>query len=367
MRAFRQGAERPLLIDMRPLAPPTSGRSARLPRRRFLAHFGLTLASPAVLMRCGQAAEAALPPVPAYLQRAGYYAIKLDRDENNHFLLEARLGPQKTTLLVDTGWTFTSAARRLLRDFATVQQLGTRLEPALAGLDWKSAHLVGTLALDQAEFTNQPVFETTTDTGDAKRWEGILGMDFLARSHAIIDCLTGWICVRGAPPSDAVAAAVAGTLDRSGYAGCRLERTGALVFACGSRLNGKPVSLLVDTGATYSVLHRDTADRLKLARQEGVGILRGVGSIGSVGFDTARVRTWEVGEAVAKGVGVGVTNLAPWFAGERTGRGAGDKSAPAVPFDGLLGADHLYQFGAIIDCHHHRLWVDRDRMAGRPR
>ena len=36
---------------------------------------------------------------------------------------------------------------------------------------------------------------------------------------------------------------------------------------------------------------------------------------------------------------------------------------PLVELDGLLGVDHLFAFGALIDCRRRQLWVSRERMA----
>jgi hypothetical protein len=70
-----------------------------------------------------------------------------------------------------------------------------------------------------------------------------------------------------------------------------------------------------------------------------------------------------LGEIVARGVSVGVTDLSGWTLSKKEAEKAREEGKETIEWDGFLGAEHLYLFGAIIDCRQRRMWVDKARMA----
>ncbi len=335
-----------------------------LSRRGFLSRTGFGVAALAGLPSIAFAAERKLPPVAAYLQRAGYYPLKLDRDDNNNLLVKGRLGEQQTTFMVDTGWTVTSAEHRLLKGCKTFGEMGVRLDDDAWGLlDWKEAYLIDSIRLSEAEFLNQPVLADSMKTGDRKAWHAVLGLDFLLRNHAIIDCLTGWLCLRGTKPDTAICQAISETMIRSGYAEVPLTPPDGFRLLCQPHFNEQAVRLLVDAGAIFSVLDPSAADKLKLPRRETGWKISGVGKSRESELRGVRISTWAFGDSVAKNMGVGVASLAQWFISSTGPRKGGKTDREWLVADGLLGADHLFEFGVVIDCRQRRMWVNKERMA----
>jgi predicted aspartyl protease len=96
----------------------------------------------------------------------------------------------------------------------------------------------------------------------------------------------------------------------------------------------EPVTLLLDTGTTYTMLTPETARRagLRLTRQRPMGLLKVVGGQ-QVRFPLVSIAELAMGEAVVKNLQVGILAA---FPGTR-------------PVDGLLGGDFLGHFTLTLD------------------
>ena len=102
----------------------------------------------------------------------------------------------------------------------------------------------------------------------------------------------------------------------------------------------EPVTLLLDTGTTYTMLTPETARRagLQPTRHRSQGLLKVVGGQ-EVRFPLVPVATLAMGEAVVKNLQVGILAT---FPGTR-------------PVDGLLGGDFLEHFTLTLDYRTRRL------------
>lgn len=102
----------------------------------------------------------------------------------------------------------------------------------------------------------------------------------------------------------------------------------------------EPVTLLLDTGTTYTMLTPETARRagLQLSRSRPRGLLKVVGGQ-EVRFPLVPVAALAMGEAVVKNLQVGILEA---FPGTR-------------PVDGLLGGDFLEHFTLTLDYRARRL------------
>jgi clan AA aspartic protease (TIGR02281 family) len=185
---------------------------------------------------------------------------------------------------------------------------------------------------------------------DAPLVDGILGGNFLQYFTMTLDYATSRLRLawkespRTAPPTPA-AAPVAG---RSAVP-IRIVRNHVLVRAV---LNHQePVTLLLDTGATRTILTPTTAQRLGMSPTADTPrrTLRVAdGQLHEVPLIQLSALT--VGEATAENLQVGVSVLFP-----RTS---------AV--DGLLGGDFLEQFSIIIDRITHQMWLEPQQVVRSP-
>jgi len=113
----------------------------------------------------------------------------------------------------------------------------------------------------------------------------------------------------------------------------------------------EPVTLLLDTGTTYTMLTPETARRAGLhpTRHRPLGLLKVVGGQ-QVQFPLMPITTLAMGEAVVKNLQVGIMAA---FPGTR-------------PVDGLLGGDFLEHFTLTLDYRAKRLQLT-PALSGRRR
>ena len=113
-------------------------------------------------------------------------------------------------------------------------------------------------------------------------------------------------------------------------------------------VNGTAVRLMVDTGASHTLLDTTTTERLGLIVGEGGSTTTGVGGTGMTYAQTyvndLRFGTLEFGEALLLVVDLGHVNTS-------LEKGMGGR------IDGILGIDVLRQRHAIIDCGKSMLYL----------
>jgi predicted aspartyl protease len=248
------------------------------------------------------------------------------------------------TLLLDTGATHTfltpDTAKRFgisptsdaLKRTTTVVG-GRQVEFPLVQL---STVAVGTAVVENLEAGILASFP------DAPLVDGILGGSFLKHFTLTLDHATSRLRLTPkdpplAAPSSTVSAAVAG---RSAVP-IRIVHHLVLVRAV---LNHKePVTLLIDTGATHTILTPNTVQRLGLSPMADTPrrTLRVAdGQLHEVPL--VQLAALTVGEATVENLQVGVSVLFP--------------RAPAV--DGLLGGDFLEQFRMTLDRTTRQMWLE---------
>src|SRR5262249_19311266 len=104
----------------------------------------------------------------------------------------------------------------------------------------------------------------------------------------------------------------------------------------------EPVTLLLDTAASYTLLTPALAQRLGLRPTANAHVRRLTKADGqSHNVPFVRCHALAVGEAVVEQLPVGITDVLP--------------EAPAV--DGLLGVDFLARFTVTLDRATHQLWL----------
>ncbi len=274
----------------------------------------------------GQAAAAG--GVADIFPRLGYDQIELRRTGENHLFLFGQVNGHKRSCLVDTGWSLTTLQ-------AEPHSPGTAVE---------------TLKLGRTTFPNQPVrTERIVFNGQPAAFDVVLGLDFLRRNFAVLDCGRRRLFTRRAALPDEAQRDLEAALRGAGFReiGLRLQPVPALTLA--ARVNGEPLEMLLDSGAVWSCVDQRQCARLKLKPLASAARVTGAGKTGQRGVAVAEVRSLQLGEVELKDSTLALFDLADW------GFAAPDKALSEV--QGILGGDLLAATGAIIDLHRLKLWL----------
>jgi hypothetical protein len=194
-----------------------------------------------------------------FLKLYAYFPVQFQRDDNEPFLLAASIGGKKVKLIVDTGCGFTTIDPRSAPNAKTLRELGSKLHDSLLGeISEPSVLLLADLAVGPAHFFNQPARpETLSAEHVTLRFDGLLGVDFLARNFCIIDCGGRQIFFRGAKPTHEQQIGIEKSLRDSGYTATPIQPGKRLIL--NGTIRGQPAGWIVDTGARYTFLGRERA------------------------------------------------------------------------------------------------------------
>jgi predicted aspartyl protease len=285
------------------------------------------------------------------LRRLGYQQIELRRSGENRLFLFGKLDGRKHSVLVDTGWSFTTVSTNAAERLKPQHELELQAGSSFPGTNMHSAAvLLNSLRLGRVAFTNQPALvQDMVFNGRRAPFDVVLGCDFLIRNFAVIDCLNRRLYARRQGPSKEQQTEFENDLRQSGLLPVELRRTVPLALACPARLNGEPVELLVDTGAVWSCLDVDLAKSLGLKLLPTPRQISGTGATGRRGFAVAKVHSIELGGAAMRSLNFAVLELGDW--------GLAAPGAPLAGVRGIIGGTELAAYHAIIDCHGLRLWL----------
>jgi predicted aspartyl protease len=260
--------------------------------------------------------------------RLGYEPIALRRTAENHLFLLGQVNGRKRSCLVDTGWSFTTAQ-------------------ADKSLPMSPPEI---LKLGRTTFTNQPVrAEKVFFNGQHASFDVVLGLDFLGRNFAVLDCGNRRLFTRRAALSDAAQRDFDDTLRRAGYCEIELQFKTPPALTLVARMNGEPVELLLDSGAVWSCVDERQCARLGLKPMPSAARITGAGATGRRSVAVADVKSLQLGVVELKDHTLALFDLADW------GFAAPDQALSEV--QGILGGDLLAATRAVIDCHRLKLWL----------
>ena len=152
-----------------------------------------------------------------------------------------------------------------------------------------------------------------------------------------------WLLTPASPAAATPAedAPLEGFLRPQGYATVALRRSVGPHLEVSAKINGMSGRFLVDTGAQITVVDARSLKKFHLtAVKTGVRVIGAVGGPGER-IEAALAGTLRVGPCEASPFLLGVSDLGALNQGRPRGGG---------PFDGILGADVLQNFGIVIDC-----------------
>ena len=129
-------------------------------------------------------------------------------------------------------------------------------------------------------------------------------------------------------------------LEQNGYTRVPLSRSGIGHFHTEGTLNGRPISVLVDTGAGSTVFSLDIARELglRLTKLEMWGGGAGAAQLDVYGIREARFRLGRLMPTLAMLLAMDLTHVNQAASLRRSG-----------PIDAVLGADVLEAHSAVID------------------
>jgi len=283
--------------------------------------------------------------------RLGYAPIELRRTGENHLFLFGRLNGRRRSVLVDTGWSFTTVSTNAGRQLKTQGEPGVTLGDPFIGTNKNSSVvLLDNLKLGRVEFTNQPALvQNMVLNGRRAPFDAVLGCDFLMRNYAVLDCLNQRLYVRHIAPAGPQQNELEEALRRGGFVAVPLNRKEPLALTASAWVNGERVEMLVDSAAPWSCVDVLQYERLRLKLAPSPARITGVGRTGTRGVSAATVKSFRLADVDVKITNVAVFDLADW------GFAASDAALGEV--HGILGGDALNAVGAIIDCRALKLWV----------
>jgi predicted aspartyl protease len=316
------------MIASLPVIMKSAGRMPAGPTARM----AVLLACIAPLSIFGATKNRSSVPLP------GYKAVRVHYGPMNKMIMSVRINGQPADLLVDTG------SNQLILDAEAAQLFGVR--PSQRGLRYirftqiqgqsLPVGFVQNISAGSMNFGSSLVTlrkSSHADTGSGAL-DGILGLNILFRHKALINCRTKLVFFKVDQARRINLGSVA-AYEKFTRIPIRREGTGALTVPCSIR--GRPMRLLVDTGAFVTLLHEGFAKSLGLAA-EPTRISAEFGRAGSKRISAAKINDLKIGMFRLPPEKFGIAPL-PQFALQQ-----GD-----TKIAGILGIDTLYNCHAIID------------------
>jgi hypothetical protein len=167
--------------------------------------------------------------------------------------------------------------------------------------------------------------------------DGILGVDVLFATKAIMDCKEQVLILKIDPE---VPGNVPG-LDLRGFHKIRMDVSEGFNLYVNSSINGTRTRLLVDTGAVMTTLHLPLIRQLRIPYYETPFTSSGVNRKEDA-VNVAEIRRFSVGSLDVIDKAIGVADLG-WLVRPRV------RGQSSLPFAGLLGGEILKAHHGIID------------------
>ena len=268
--------------------------------------------------------------------------VGLTRSLGNHLFVPVLINDHPAWFVVDTGAALSivdsTKAKALGLPIGGSVYLPKRIEvnSRVVPVAFVKALRVGSrdLGAGPVALTDLSEFRTQLKGSNAVNMDGIIGLDILQWTNAVIDCRNQRIYFESTEDHSGKEAVRAARRNGSHRVPLNITKSGALEVE--GRLARSAYSFVVDTGGFATLIP------LQVARETGVAIVGTTANAKGI-HSTAR----PVGVAVASEVALGKYSLGPMVVGV-TGLPNGPDDLTR-PFGGLLGADFLIGHNAIID------------------
>ena len=297
----------------------------------------------ATLLIVAEISPAASPQPVKLVDR--FEVLPLTRSWQNQLLVHARINGKPAVLMVDSGAPATLISSKR-REILHLEKIGTHsglpTSVIVNGVADKLA-ILHNLELGGLDIVDMPVVLTNVSSPPRvakmvreKEIDGILGVDVLFATKAVMDCKDQVLILNRYPEIATNETA----LDLRGFHKMPIYVSDGYNLFVNSSINGKRTQLLVDTGAVVTTLHRPLIRQLRIpcyaTSITSSGINRKEDEV-----DVARIRRLSVGSINVYEKAIGVADL-KWLFPE-------SGSPESRPIAGLLGAELLKAHHGIID------------------
>jgi predicted aspartyl protease len=281
------------------------------------------------------------------LVEKGYTPLTLKR-AGNHFYVSCKLNGRSVNLVVDTGAGATVIASGTLKSLGvplTERQGNVYGFLGLAGKNIKVGEIkdfqvgpyqAGVQPMGAWDFSHH-----ISPRGSSM--DGLLGIDFLHRHQAVIDCFRMHLFLK--PPSaPSSSAALNAGLKAGGATEIPMQYVAYRGLTVPARINDRSGSLVIDTGMTHTVLSQQAIARLNMPLASAARLERAGWAMQDVGrnaraFQITQFKTMEIGNFSVPSQWVFVGDFS------HSNKGRTDNV-----FFGYLGQDLLACYVGIIDC-----------------
>jgi predicted aspartyl protease len=247
-----------------------------------------------------------------FLEHQGFGGSPLQRRFGNHLFVTTMMNGRSTALMIDTGCPFT------LIDRASARRIGLRIQETKSHVVWVKGNgerygvsKLATLAMGNCTFTNVPV--QVADAGQINliarpHLDGLFGAHEMAKFGMIVDCARQMIYVNPKGPSGATTQKLAQFLGAKGFTRIPMRFNPGHHLEIDAAINGHPVRLTVDTGASTTLLSAPVASASgtslspRLSRGgEGIGSVQQL-ALGNLVVNNAEVVVAKVDKFVGAGL-----------------------------------------------------------------
>ena len=285
----------------------------------------------------------------------GYTPLTLKR-AGNEFYVSCKLNGRSASLVVDTGAGSTVIGPGILKSLGMSLTKGEDNVYGMMGWAGKNikAGEIKDFQVGPYQAGAHPV--GAWDFSFAGRaagpsMDGLLGIDFLHRHQAVIDCFQMHLFLKS-PSASSTSAALSAGLRAGGCAEIPMRPVSHRGLTVPARINGRSGYLVVDTGAAYTLLSQHAIAGLKMQAAALAGF--GKFAVKDVGKNVSRVNkahftTMEIGSFSVPSQWVLVGDLPH----------STDGGTENV-FFGYLGHDLLACYVGVIDCGALKLFLRFD-------
>lgn len=298
----------------------------------------------------------------------GYTPLTLKR-AGNAFYVSCKLNGRSASLIVDTGAGSTVISSGILKSLGMSLTKGEDNVYGAMGLAGKNINAgeikdfqvgpyqAGAQAVSAWDFSYQQSGRSSTlgshvASGVNSRMDGLLGIDFLHRHQAVIDCFPMHLFLKS-PSAPSTSATLSAGLKAGGCTEIPMTPMSHRGLTVPARINGRSGYLVVDTGAALTVLsqHAIAGLNMRLASASRFWTQLGLQDVGKnvTVLQKAHFTTMEIGNFSVPPQWVAVADLPHSKSG-------GTENV----FFGYLGHDLLACYVGIIDCAALKLFLRFD-------
>ncbi len=296
----------------------------------------------------------ALPPMLHARGNARFEALPLVRSRQNHLMVRALINGKPAWLTIDSGAPVSAIALQRQKYFrlgpvSADSNLPTRVQ--INGT-FNNVAIARELRLGGLTLVDEPV--VTVDLGEPARAarrahereiDGVIGADILFPTQAVLDCQRQLLILRTNP---GLPGKMPG-FDLHGLQAVPIQVSDDFNLYVKGSINGRPATLMVDTGSFTTLLHRSFVRKMRIATRRTPFSSAAV-NLRERDVRVARIRKLRVGSVDLINKEVGVVDLDGLIH---------DGSLEGSPVAGLLGAETLRRHHGIIDFGTRTLYLRR--------